>query len=212
VPSTLEEKIAAADVVVVGVLQDVVYEGPIEEVASRVDYQQAAGELLSAHVLVKVERYLKGTGAEVLRFDHPFPVFTFKDRQGNLKMWIGSNGDCTIWPTEFGEPIGYRWLLAAKATSPGSYFTAACSGNVLLHPTDRKKWLGEYDTPLGLAPGTVQEIAFGPPPWGAPIAPTNVSDRDHFPYVPAAALAVLGPLAFLAGAAFLWRRGEPHNG
>jgi hypothetical protein len=40
----------------------------------------------------------------------------------------------------------------------------------------------------------------------------NNAMADDFPWLPAAVAATLGPLAFLAGAAFVWRRGEPHGG
>jgi len=37
-------------------------------------------------------------------------------------------------------------------------------------------------------------------------------DTAQFPFLPSVALAVLGPLAFLAGTAFAWRRGWSANG
>jgi len=48
--------------------------------------------------------------------------------------------------------------------------------------------------------------------WDGAIAKMSSLPKSDFPYPVAVALAVIGPLAFLVGAAFLWRWGESHNG
>jgi len=74
---------------------------------------------------------------------------------------------------------------------------------------------GTYEA-SGCASFAIRDVGADTPGWkyylealprggGPPLA------RDSEPLV-VLALGVLGPLAFLAGAAFVWRRGESHNG
>jgi hypothetical protein len=64
-----------------------------------------------------------------------------------------------------------------------------------------------------MAPRTIQEVEAITGPGEEPRSDGVIGGRGgDFPWAATVALAVVGPLAFLFGAAFLWRRGEPHNG
>jgi hypothetical protein len=94
----------------------------------------------------------------------------------------------------FDERSKDRVYIVFLSQDEGNYRTSVCAGTASF----------DDGSP---APDRLREVVvlFGPG-----IAPLSASD---FPSLPAAALAVLGPLAFVAGAAFLWpRRGGPRGG
>ncbi len=101
-----------------------------------------------------------------------------------VQQWVGSSGTCGAFDS---DPSGQYVILG------------------LGH--DR---FGRYRPSLPLA------FFVGAEPAGdryeRALKRVNAEAGDDFPWLPAAVVAVLGPLAFLAGAAFLWRRGESHNG
>jgi len=102
-------------------------------------------------------------------------------------------GDCSY--TLLGEP-GERYLLALKPyLVDGAYTPEGC--------TSWSMRLIEGDEALSRYFEAVIEAATG----GLAPSPVEESDEADFPWLVAAIAATLGPLAFLAGAAFLWRRG-----
>jgi hypothetical protein len=130
-----------------------------------------------------VEEYLKGIGPMIITVSEPSITYQFNDA-GQLTSSIN---DCvTFLP---GVPSGTRYLLflsgnASPFTSPG-----ACSGSTSL-----------MDYPGNDYMLRVRAAVAALPAGGGPPASTN------FPLLLAAVAATLGPLAFLAGAAFVFRR------
>jgi hypothetical protein len=105
----------------------------------------------------------------------------------------GSSGPCGI----FGElTIGQRFLFLFR--EPAEPFEArSCSGSGRLAPEFEDSSIAQIEALL--AAGALPSGG-GPPKPGHGMA-----------YLVPSALVVLGPLVFLAGAAFVWRRGEPHG-
>jgi len=96
-------------------------------------------------------------------------------------------GGCGIFDN---DSIGQRYVLYLLIEDSG-YHTNGCLGTIGLDD--------QYDAPIGQ-----ERLADLESTLGAGVPP--VSDVT-FPYLPAVFAATLGPLAFLAGAAFVWRRG-----
>lgn len=215
--STLKELASHADVVVVSTVSDVRFIGPVEEIAATLRYPNGTStENIKAEIVVDPDLHLKGDGGDSLVVRHAGPVHMIKDAQGQLSVWIKGGANCQLFDTQVGEPIGYRYLLFLRQLEEGAYSKSTCSGSRALSPHpdpqgsaeyssywDRR--YAEYDDALGLPPGTLIAIANNAPP------PAEPKDAD-FAYLPAAVAATLGPLAFLAGATFLWRWGTPHYG
>ncbi len=86
--------------------------------------------------------------------------------------------------------LGHRLLLFLQGSAEPFSAEPCAGGGELLHPYVQEALLKvEAITGPGLLPQ-----GGGPP------------DSTAFPYLPAAVAATLGPLAFLAGAAFVWGR------
>lgn len=100
-------------------------------------------------------------------------------------------GGCGIFDE---NSLGQRYLLYLLLED-SEYRTNICLGTIGLDD--------QYDGPFGQERLSDLESTLG-------VGVSPVSDTT-FPYLPAVFAATLGPLAFLAGAAFVWRRGEPHN-
>ena len=149
-----------------------------------------------------VERYLKGTGPDRIVLSEPHQI-TGYDSLGRLTEGPTAAGCWT-----FGLVSERRRMLLLLQEDASKYQTGGCLRNMELHAVEGAesgdgmfytRALAEYDTVLGLPQGTLERLANSPMP--------EDSTEPDFPALPAAALAVLGPLAFLAGAAFVWRRG-----
>jgi hypothetical protein len=106
----------------------------------------------------------------------------------------GSGGPCAL----FGElAIGQRFLFLFR--EPAEPFEArSCSGSGRLTTEYEDASIAQIEALL-----TADALPSG----GGPPEPGH----GTVSLVPSA-LVVLGPLVFLAGAAFVWRRGERHNG
>ncbi len=124
-------------------------------------------------------------------------------RYGYAGMLVDGPGDCTV--TLLGEP-GQRYLLglAKSEKVDGAYAGSLCATAPETPVTEYWNW-PEMIRSLQEASGD------GLTPGGLP-ADAGMPDEATFPKLPAAIAATLGPLAFLAGAAFVWRRGERHSG
>jgi len=96
-------------------------------------------------------------------------------------------GGCGIFDD---DSIGQRYLVYLLLKD-SEYRTDICLGTIGLDD--------QYDGPFGQERLADLESTLGA---GVPPVPDAI-----FPYLPAAIAATLGPLAFLAGAAFVWRRG-----
>ena len=163
------------------------------------EYVQAAdlivvGELLSFHMdmddaLVPAKDLAKGDLSVGQRF--PVRATLAIDRylvgDGPTHLRVADHGACTAFYSDY---IGQKHLVFLNEDS-GWLVTSACQGS----------GLGS-----GISRSEVEAITGpGNPPAYRGLLP-DLADAD-FPLIPAATLAVLGPLAFLVGAAFLWRRG-----
>jgi hypothetical protein len=136
---------------------------------------------------IQVLETLKGNvGQEIIVLDR----FSLFEKNGTY-VWGFSPSECP--PTLEKDPTGRSAIIGV--VPPDNGFILFFLGD---HPSGL-----EYDRMLEqLASAGVTSLPVG---GGAP-------SGGDFPPMPAAALAVVGPLAFLTGAAFLRRRGEPHNG
>lgn len=116
---------------------------------------------------------------------------------GNSELVVDDGrggGDCGfIGPND----VGQRYLFFLSETDSGELATGICSANSFLGAGSDNERLQEVQAITG--PGEL------PIDTAARLDDAN----QDFPWLP---IALLGPLAFLAGAAFLWRRGESHTG
>lgn len=146
-------------------------------------------------VHMEVERIYKGTAANTLEVMDGASLHVY-DHEPRY-VWAGSSGACGVFDE---DPTDQYAILGLNKDAFGRY-----------RPNlTRVFYLGDnppsqFDSPrlsrlAPLMPGSL------------PISGEPSSTRADFPYLPAAIAATLGPLAFLAGAAFVWRRGEPHTG
>lgn len=143
----------------------------------------------SERMQIDVETVYDGAPVSRITLNQPAdPGYT-----GNLSE-VESLGELCSY-TLLGEP-GERYLLVLQAEEDGSYTAEGCSSWSMR--------LIEKDE--GLLPyfqAVIEEAGKGALP------PTSEeADDTSFPWLPVAIGATLGPLAFLAGAAFVWRRGE----
>lgn len=163
--------------------------------AWRADYPSNLSELAVADipvdVTVNVDKVLKGRGSEEVVFREPIGLVyqaDYEDNPANLQ-W-GTETDCG--PVGFqSDPKGtYLVIGLTRAREDDDYFRIRAGDLVprLVFFQGKTPSGREYEEAIHLA------------------------TPHQFPFLPAAIVATLGPLTFLAGAALLWRRGESHNG
>ena len=111
---------------------------------------------------------------------------------GATNQWVGASGACGAFDA---DPTGQYGILGLYLDNFGRYRPHRL----------RMLYIGE-EPPAEYTTSRLNLLT--------PLLPGHSPDspRTDFPYIPAVSLAVLGPLAFLAGAALLWRRSESHNG
>jgi hypothetical protein len=209
-----------AEVVVLGTVRDVKFDEPLNEAANR-----HGPNIIGTHsdvtgrVFIQIEAFLKGWADEVVIQQDEVAVW--RDDSGQVRTEFQALGNCRYFG---GVPVGQRHLLFLNQGDSDLFGTSICSGSHELHPTSDPepyagyngfyiKYLADMDSVFGFPPGTLLAAAnsSGPvslPDGGGPPADDALSLLDA---AGLAALAVVGPLAFLAAAAFLWRRGEPHS-
>jgi len=145
-------------------------------------------------VQMSVDRVYKGSAFETIEVVDGASLEVY-DHDPEY-VWVGASGACGTF--DF-DPTGSYAVIGLTRANDGS-FRAGRFRLFYIGPQPPET----YDSrPLSyvapLLPGTL-------PNGGGP-----VMDAD-FPFLPAAIAATLGPLAFLAGAALLRRRGEPYSG
>jgi hypothetical protein len=199
------------ELVVLGIVQEVRFLGPVDEVANRNAPNVVVNQSeVTGRVTIQVEAFLKGRASDVVTEQDQVAVW--RDSSGQIKTEFNAAGNCRYFS---GVPVGERHLLFLSGSESGLFGTGACSASRRLHPTSDPEpytrynefytqYLSDFDAAFGFPPGTLSAAAnsSGPvslPGGGGPPA------SDTFPAIPAATLAILTPLAFLAGAAFLWR-------
>ena len=130
---------------------------------------------------VEVERTLKGEHTGEVSFVDIWSL----DQRAGTDRWDASPGGC---PAPFNEdPTGKMAVLGLDWNAHDGYHTG------------RVAYIG-YSLSGDRYQQTISTIAAELPAGGGP--PGSAT----FPYSPVAIAATIGPLAFLAGAAFLWRR------
>ena len=162
---------------------DAVVAGYITQIATpEYSVGPAAGIYAPARVRMRVDRVLKGNaGADpILTFDD----FDFAVRQISYPSatadWLLTSGEGCL-PALVRETSLLYVIVGLEDTDDG-------------YQSSGESWLFVGEEPAGDA---YEEALLA-------IESRSASD---FPWVPAAALAILGPVAFLAGATFVWRRG-----
>ena len=210
---TPAERIADADAVAVAVVRDVAIESSVSALSADLEPGNAIGAG-PATISLEAEGYLTGSGPTEIIVEQQ-DVQVSKDLAGNVQMDLMGGPNCALFN---GQPIGERYLLYLKTNEAGGYYHPSwCAGSVRLSTTQAYgfpdldsyvRQLDEYDVALGLPPGTLWKTANAEPGVvslpGLGGIPTHGSD---FPWVATTTVAILGPVAFLAGAAFVWRRG-----
>jgi hypothetical protein len=183
---TPQEYAANSNVVLVGTLVGVRYDP-----ALTTTYSENRLTLID----VRVDRYLKGFGPDSLTISDPGHT-VIEARDGMPWSVVVS---CSVFDD---RAVGSRYLLFLDGTDPP---TSAdfCGGST------------ELDNP---GPPAAEYLAMVERILGANALPSSggslVKSSQGFgtSTVLVGALASVGALAFLVGAAFVWRRGEPHNG
>ena len=169
--------------------------------AEVIDPEQSGGQVVAyggIRAKMLVDRVFKGTASPEITVTSANTVDVY-DHEPKY-VWIGSSGACGAFDS---DPTGRYAIMGLWAGDDGKYgaFTGSWFYSGDNPPPDFEDRGGRRLTRLEpLLPGYLPG-ASGPP-----------VSAGQFPIAAAAVAATLGPLAFLFGAAFLWRRGERHSG
>ena len=201
---TLAERIGSADLIVVGEVVEVDFEGPIEPVGDSYAYPVVAGPAdvapdISGTLKLSVERYLKGEGSARIVVWQDGTIVT-KEGEQSLVAFTG-HGNCQTFD---GVPIGERYILFLSGSESGEYSTGLCAGSAYL---SGRSYITYDDSEYNDA--YLKEVEELTQTKGDPAASEQIGDPDmtsDFPLILAAIAATLGPLAFLAASPFLYRR------
>ena len=157
------------------------------------DLQQYDYAEIGVDVTLAVDKVFKGEKSSKVVFHRPDALVYNGDYEGRPpdlpRFEWGYETDCG--PVGFQSDPKGKYVLVGLNESIGSADPAVPSGAM-----------------------TVREVFFE----GAGLDGPGYDNAVHkvtsngFPVLLAIGFALLWPLAFLVGAAFLWRRGEPHNG
>ena len=193
-PQTVAQRVPNYSHVVVGTVNGLIEDRRVESVK---------------RALVSVERYFKGSGANEIIAAEQSP-----------------GSDCTFFDE---ASVGRRYVLflsnnsiTGSSNEDGELYTHLCSGNEIASevslaqvravtgpgiPSDSESTPGAPadEEP---SPGATSDEQTGSEPTAPADGPESnaAPSGSGFPSVPAAIAATLAPLAFLAGAAFVWRR------
>jgi hypothetical protein len=180
---TPEEYAARANVVVVARLTEIRYDPPLT-----VPYSESRQTLVDLHV----ERYLKGSGPELLTVVDPGHIVI--EAENGVPKFGGVS--CSIFQDQAAK---LRYLLLIDGTD-SPIEADFCGGSLELdnpntpesakHLASVERALGETQLPAGGGPLTASDNATG------------------LPIVRDSALTALGLLALLVGAALVWRSGR----
>jgi len=141
--------------------------------------------------VVSVERYLKGSGPAEIVADDPV---------GDADCGFFSEGS-----------VGQRYVLFLGSdaifgnSDDGALYTHLCAGNEIA--SDALIAEVEAVTGSGVPPNDDEPVPGPSTPVEDVVPLSEETDDAEFPLLPVAVAATLGPLALLAGAAFVWRRG-----
>ena len=181
----LEEQVARAELIFVGEVSAVQFDPPLS------DPPLSEYTTHQAFVILEVERYVKGSGGSYIRMRDPGYVV---DEVLNGKPTRFQSLGCSPFDI---EPTGKRFLVFTRSVQQ-PILADYCSGSMELrdYRPEAAAYLASVERIL--APDAM-------PPGGGP--PSSGDDAALL-----AAVGALGSLVFLAGAAFVSRRGEPHSG
>jgi hypothetical protein len=179
---TPEEYVAKANFVLIGGLAEVRYDPPLT-----VTYSEDRLTLVD----LRVERYLKGFGPESVTIADP--AYTVVEVRDGMPWSVAVS--CSV----FGDrAVGQKYLLFLETTDP-PINVSFCGGSTGLgNPNNSAAagYLAAVERILG---------AGSLPSGGGRLGPPENTIR--WPVIVGVTIAAFGPLAFLAGAAFVWRRG-----
>jgi len=137
---------------------------------------------------LEIERYLKGSGPGRLQV-----IYTDRFDRASFDQLL-----------DYSDHVGQKQLLFLHVWDPPVSETPAvsrCDSNLILDaPRD------SYGDELVRLLAAVEAITGPGRPPDESLSRLRLPNDPSFPYLPAAVAATLGPLAFLAGAAFVWGR------
>jgi hypothetical protein len=173
----IERHVAEAQLIVLGQVAE------LRVVPAEAEHQQYSQHRNEVHAIFPVQEYVKGTGPTTLEL-WAYGLQVYDDQ-------IGIDAVGAVCELVGHRSVGRQYLFYFYAQDSIDTDPGFCGGSFELDAPERHQEVER-----------IRELAFaalpssGGPPAGA-----------AFPVVAAAAVAVLGPLAFLAGAAFIWPRG-----
>jgi hypothetical protein len=122
-----EARLDRAELIVVGNVTDVRFEGPIDEaIANTPPNAGLPAEGVVGKITIAVEQYLKGSATQALTVEQGHGgVYVYKIAdQAELRLEGGPN--CHLFG---GIPIGERYMLFLTRAASGDYTTNTCSGS-----------------------------------------------------------------------------------
>jgi hypothetical protein len=206
---TPQQEIRNADLIVVGTVNDVRFEGPINEIGADLapGYNLHGQPGTNGLLTISVEHVLKGTGRYELIVAQT-AISVTKNLDGSVSAQFDGGENCALF---IGLPMNERYLLFLHpAENDDAFNTSWCAGSMRLddenlsygYPNEETylSKLAEYDAAFGLSAGSFLGFATAPPGalpdlGGAPPA------RDVFPW-----LELISAGALLAAGGWLLRR------
>ena len=124
-----ENKLSKAELIVVGTVTDVQFEGAIDEaIASTPPNTGQPAEGVVGKLSVAVDQYLKGEGAPnlIVEQDGSGGVYVYK-KGDEAELLLEGGPNCRLFS---GIPIGERYLMFLNRADSGDYATSGgCSGS-----------------------------------------------------------------------------------
>ena len=198
-PTTLEERVSRADLIVVGTAGEIQLLGPLptpEPLSPPSKIQFGSGG--PGEVTIAVEEYVKGIGPDTLL------VFEY-----NTSVQFGPDGQIHVLPvggTTCGafDQLGGRHLLFLGQREDGRYDTSVCSGSTDITSANEASVLARIEL--------IRQILQGPTPTvsNLPVAGVGAGDAGDASLWPAVAAGGAG--ALLASAALFALRRPGANG
>jgi len=176
------------------------------------------GTRVPIRVRIDVNSTIKGPEVHELELVNEGAV----DYVDGAYSWDYGIADCGLFGRAGRPPLGKQIVMGLSEDDDGDLresFTFFSGDS--LDGANEEPWGWSYravltmiadDPPYWALPGVQKEAAANATDEVIANIPPVEEEETDFPLLPAAALAVLGTMAFLTGAAFVWRRGSQRMG